>query len=230
MNPSIIYEDDLIIVIDKPPSLVVHPYDHSTEKTLVDFLRVHYPPMFGIDNKIELQDKRIITLGGIVHKLDRGTSGIMVIAKNQHVFNDLKEQFTNHSIKKEYVAVVDGIVKEKKFTIDAPLGRDKKDYRQSTNPKKPRGPLRDAVTEVEVISTSPAKNTTLVKLYPHTGRTHQLRAHMASVGHPIVGDNVYGQISDLPRMMLHAKSISFSIRGKDFEFTAETPKELEEKK
>jgi 23S rRNA pseudouridine1911/1915/1917 synthase len=223
-TPKIIFEDDNIIVLNKPSSLVVHPYDFSNEQTMVDFLRKHFPPMFGIDNKIELQDKRVITLGGIVHKLDRGTSGIMVVAKNQLVFDELKEQFTNHEIKKEYVAVVEGIVEKEKFTIDAPLGRDKKDYRQSTDPKNPRGPLRDAITDVEVIKKR--KDTTLIKLFPRTGRTHQLRAHMASIEHPIVGDKVYGSKIESPRIMLHAEKISFTLRGKEYSFSAEIPKEF----
>jgi 23S rRNA pseudouridine1911/1915/1917 synthase len=224
MNIKIIFEDEDILVIDKPSGLVIHPFDYSTEYTLVDFLHKNYPEIFSINNNVALQDGRIIALGGIVHKLDRDTSGVLVIAKTQEIFDNLKEQFRNHKIKKSYVALVEGIVEQEKFTINAPLGRNKKDYKQSTNPINPRGELREAITEVEVIKRN--TNTTLVKLFPKTGRTHQLRAHMTSINHPIVGDKAYGSSIDSSRIMLHAESLNFDINGQEKTFTSEVPKEF----
>ena len=219
MKPVIIFENEDFLVVDKPSGLVVHPFDHSDEVTLLDFLKEYTSEMMSIENNITLQDGRKIDLGGIVHKLDRETSGVMVVAKNQKVFDELKEQFINHTTKKGYVAVVEGNIKEKNFTINAPLGRNKKDYRQSTIASNPRGEFRVAVTDVEVVELR--DDTTLVNLYPKTGRTHQLRAHMASIGHPIVGDVVYGSLKKGERIMLHAKELTFFVEGK--EYTLDSP-------
>lgn len=224
LKPTITFENNDFLIINKPSGLVVHPYDYSTEYTLVDFLHENYPEIFSIENSVTLQDTRCIPLGGIVHKLDRDTSGVMVIAKNQKIFDKLKTQFRNHTIKKEYIALVEGIIEKKLFTIDAPLGRSKKEYKQSTNPKNPRGELREAITEVETIKHN--KVTTLVLLSPKTGRTHQLRAHMSSINHPIIGDKAYGSTIDSPRIMLHAYSLEFTSGGKDFKFEVEIPKEF----
>ncbi len=221
MNIPVIFEDDTILVINKPSGLVVHPYDFSTEETLLDFLHTHSPVMFSIENTIKLQDGRIITLGGIVHKLDRETSGVMVVAKKEEAFKELREQFINHRVEKVYVAMVEGAVEQDVFTIDAPLGRNKKEYKQKVNPENPRGELREAVTDVRVLARH--DTTTLVELKPKTGRTHQLRAHMAYIGHPIVGDIAYGSTVKDSRIMLHAKSLNCILQGKQKTFEAVPP-------
>lgn len=219
MNIQIIFEDKDVIILNKPSGLVVHPFDYSTEYTLIDFLYEKYPDIFSIENSVALQDKRIIALGGIVHKLDRDTSGVMVVAKTKIVFDELKEQFRSHFTKKTYIALVEGIIEKDVFTIDAPLGRNKKEYKQSTNPENPRGELRSAITDVEVLKRD--NSVTLVKLYPKTGRTHQLRAHMSSVGHSIVGDFLYGSKIDSKRIMLHAESLNFNLGCKEYSFDVE---------
>ena len=224
--PSIIFENESFLIINKPSGLVVHPFDYSTEETLLDFLTSHVSETFNIDNSVTLQDKRVINLGGVVHKLDRDTSGMMVIAKNQKTFDELKEQFRNHTTKKTYHALVEGIVKEDSFTIDAPLGRNKKDYKQSVNPTNPRGELRDAITEVKVITRNEVTVTTLVELTPKTGRTHQLRAHLSHVGHPIVGDKAYGSTYDAPRIMLHAKTLMFDVGSEKYFFVEDIQEEF----
>lgn len=221
MNIQIIFEDKNIIILNKPSGLVVHPFDYSTESTLVDFLHEKYPDIFSFENNVTLQDKRIIALGGIVHKLDRDTSGVMVIAKTKNIFDELKIQFRGHVIKKIYITLVEGGVEKDSFIIDAPLGRSKKEYKQSTNPKNPRGELRSAITDVEVLKRY--NNVTLVKLYPKTGRTHQLRAHMSSIGHPIIGDVLYGSKINSSRIMLHAESLGFKLEGKEYYFEVEIP-------
>lgn len=243
MQVDIIHEDLNILIINKPSGLVVHPFDYSTEETLVDFLMSHVPDIFSIDNPVTLQDKRTINLGGIVHKLDRDTSGVMVVAKNKKSFDELKAQFRSHTTKKTYLALVEGTIDLRQsrssghnsaessadsdcFTIDAPLGRNKKDYKQQVNPSNPRGELRDAVTDVHVITRNENENTTLVELTPKTGRTHQLRAHMSHIGHPIVGDKAYGGINDSPRIMLHAKTLMFEVDGEKYFFSTEPPEEF----
>ncbi len=224
MRIPVIFEDSDIVVISKPSGTVVHPFDFSQEETVVDFLRGQYPTMFEIENSITLQDGRTISLGGIVHKLDRETSGVMVIAKHERSFNDLKKQFQEHKIKKSYTALVEGIIKHNTFRIDAPLGRSKKDYKQSTNPANPRGELREAITDVEVLKRY--EDTTLVKLTPITGRTHQLRAHMASIGHPIVGDIAYGSTKESNRIMLHATTLNFTLHGKEHTYAVPLPEDF----
>jgi 23S rRNA pseudouridine1911/1915/1917 synthase len=221
MIPSIIFENENFLIIDKPSGLVVHPYDHSTEETLLDFLYSHSPSIFTINNEKKLMDGRIISLGGLVHKLDRDTSGVMVIAKNEETFAEIKHQFTSHTTKKTYIALVEGLVADDSFRIDGPLGRNKKDYKQSVNPTNPRGELREAITDVKVLARG--ENMTLVELSPITGRTHQLRAHMAHIGHPIVGDKAYGSILESPRVMLHAKSLSFNLLGENYTFEVASP-------
>jgi 23S rRNA pseudouridine1911/1915/1917 synthase len=217
----VIFEDKNIIVINKPSGVVVHPFDFSHEETVLDFLMMHCPDIFKIKNEIKLQDGRTINLGGIVHKLDRDTSGVMVIAKTKEFLDNLKNQFSNQTISKTYLAKVEGSVDKNSFIIDAPLGRNKKDYKQVVNPLNPRGELREAVTHVEVLERS--ENFTLVKLNPKTGRTHQLRAHMLYIGHPIIGDNAYGSNVNSKRILLHANLLKFKVDEKDFEFEAPIP-------
>lgn len=225
MEIPIIFENEALLVINKPSGLVVHPFDHSREETLVDFLHTHTPFCFEIKNEKRLLDGRTIALGGIVHKLDRDTSGVMVIAKDEKTFLELQKKFKEHSIEKVYEGVVEGVVKEDTFTIDGPLGRNKKEYKQSVNPNNPRGELRNAITHVHVLKRN--ENTTLVELSPKTGRTHQLRAHMAHIGHPIVGDKAYGSKIDSARIMLHAKKLSFALYDKDYFFETASPFTLE---
>lgn len=224
MHIPVIFEDNDILVIDKPSGIVVHPFDFSQEETLLDFLLTTVPESFDIRNTITLQDGRVINLGGIVHKLDRDTSGVMVIAKNEKVFNDLRQQFRDHTTYKIYNAIVEGLIEQDTFVINAPLGRNKKDYKQMVNPSNPRGELREAITEVKVLSKN--QTTTLVELTPKTGRTHQLRAHMSYIGHPIVGDKAYGSTIDSPRIMLHAKNLSIIVEGKSLGFEAPLPEEF----
>lgn len=225
MTIPIIFENNDIVVINKPCGLVVHPFDNSDEATLIDYLKETHPALFDIpDNIFTLQDGTVINLGGIVHKLDRSTSGVMILAKHKEIFMALKEQFLDHTIKKVYLALVEGTISSDMLRIDAPLGRNKKSYKQVAFPQNPRGELRDAVTDLTVVMRSTAM--TLVKLEPITGRTHQLRAHMTHIGHPIAGDKAYGSTSAMPRIMLHAQSITCILANKELTFEAPLPKEF----
>lgn len=220
MKPTILYEDNDVLIIDKPAGIVMHPFDFSNEETLLDIVARYAPEILTIDNQKKLQDGRTINLGGMVHKLDRETSGVVIFAKNKNTFDDVSLQFKNHEIKKIYLAKVKGAVQGNTFTIDVPLARSKKSYKQTGDKELHRGESRNAVTHLEVILH--CDNDTLVKLVPETGRTHQLRAHMAHIGHPIIGDIAYGG-PKAERIMLHAKSIEIMLRGEKKLFEPATP-------
>lgn len=220
MQLSIIHEDDDILVLNKPSGLVVHPYDFSKEETLLHAIERYLEVLPLIENTKILQDKREIHLSGIVHKLDRETSGVIVFAKSKTAFDELSSQFKNHAVEKIYHAYVEGRVEQDSFVIDAPLGRERKSFKQTVLPTNYRGELRDAVTEVKVLERF--QNSTLVELRPKTGRTHQLRAHMAFINHPIIGDHLYGEKEEKKtgRLLLHAKEIAFTLKGKEMRFEA----------
>jgi 23S rRNA pseudouridine1911/1915/1917 synthase len=221
----VIFEDDNFLIINKPSGLVIHPFDNSEEKTLVDYLKETHPIIFSItENTFNLQNGDTIALGGVVHKLDRETSGVMVIAKNDGTFRELRKAFLEHTTKKIYLAVVEGGIEADSLRINAPLGRNKKSYKQVAFPENPRGELREAITDLTVVLRR--NNLTLLKLEPLTGRTHQLRAHMTHIGHPIIGDKAYGSGVDSPRIMLHAQSLTFNLNDKQYSFEAPTPKEF----
>jgi 23S rRNA pseudouridine1911/1915/1917 synthase len=225
MNIPVIFEDENFLIINKLSGLVVHPFDNSNEETIVDHLKVSHPDIFTItDNTFTLQNGTGVPLGGIVHKLDRETSGVMVIAKNQNTFSELKKAFLEHTTKKVYLALIEGTIDADSLRINAPLGRNKKNYKQVAFPENPRGELREAITDLSVILRG--KVTTLVKLEPVTGRTHQLRAHMTHIGHPIVGDKAYGSTVESPRIMLHAQNLTFILNNQEYTFEAAAAKEF----
>ncbi len=191
---KIIYEDGDILVIDKPSGLVVHPGSAIHQGTLVNGLIRHTADLSSINP----------SRPGIVHRLDKDTSGLMVIAKNNPAHLNLVKQFARHRVKKKYIALVQGVVELDEGIIDLPIGRHKKDFRRQavsfTDSKK-------AVTRYRVLKRF--KEATLLELVPRTGRTHQLRVHLAHIGYPILGDVKYGKKTDFPRLALHAAELGF---------------------
>ena len=180
---DILYEDNDVIVINKPQGMVVHPAPGNYTKTLVNALLYHCKDLSTINGVIR---------PGIVHRIDKDTTGVLVVAKNDEAHNFLSSQLQNHSMKREYIALVEGRLKEDTGTINKPIGRNKRDRLKM-------GIVDDgkrAVTHYEVLERY--KNTTLIKCVLETGRTHQIRVHMASIGHPLVGDEVYGFKKHLP--------------------------------
>jgi len=194
---KIIYEDDDILAINKPAGLVVHGSDNS----LVSWLLNKYPEIKNVGEDPERP--------GIVHRLDKDTSGILLVAKNQKAFEYLKEQFQNRKIKKKYLALIEGVIKSEQGIIDLPIGKSKKDFRKRASTGKIVGKIREAITEYKVIKRF--SEYTLVEVFPKTGRTHQIRVHFKAIGHPVAGDKLYGSKGELSRQFLHANSLEFKL-------------------
>lgn len=210
---DILYEDKDVIVVNKVQGMVVHPAPGNYNGTLVNALLFHCKDLSSINGVIR---------PGIVHRIDKDTSGVLVIAKNDEAHNKLSEQLKDHSMKREYYALVEGRLKNEKGTIDKPLARSKKDRLKIGIVQ---GGKR-AVTHYEVIERY--NGYTLIKCILETGRTHQIRVHMASIGFPLAGDPLYGfkkQRFKLNGQMLHAKTLGFIHPTKNtyVEFTTELP-------
>jgi 23S rRNA pseudouridine1911/1915/1917 synthase len=206
---TIVYQDADLIVVDKPAGMVVHPAAGHDSGTLVNALLHHVDDLSGIGG-----EKR----PGIVHRLDRGTSGLMVIAKNDHAHEELSRQFREREVEKEYVALVWGEVMAGR-RIDAPIGRDPSNRKKmSSAPARVRR-SREAVTRI-VRAEHFGRVLTLAHVAIHTGRTHQIRVHLSAIGHPVVGDPLYGgvhrrvpgdirAVTHLDRPFLHAARLAF---------------------
>jgi len=213
---NIIYEDENIIVINKPAGLLVHPSPHEKKKTLVNALLYYTDDLSGIGGVIR---------PGIVHRLDKNTSGAIVVAKDDKSHKNLSKQFKKRNTKKIYKAIVDGKFKYKDGKIDAPIGRDPSNRTRMAVTKKNS---KRAVTYFEVLKKT--ENYSYVKLKIETGRTHQIRVHLAYLGYPIIGDQKYAEtpvlkINNLKvkRQMLHCSNLGFyhPIKGDWMEFEAD---------
>lgn len=212
---DIVYEDDDLIVVNKPKGMVVHPAAGNYEGTLVNALLYHC--------KDNLSGINGVLRPGIVHRIDKNTSGLLIVAKNDNSHRFLAEQIKEHSFTREYEAVVFGNIKDDKGTIDAPIGRHPVDRKRMTVTEKNS---KNAVTHYEVIERY--KGYTYVKCKLETGRTHQIRVHMAYIGHPVSGDDVYGVKSEKVNFYgqcLHARKIGFihPVSKKYMEFNSELP-------
>ena len=210
---DIVYEDDYLLVVNKPSGMVVHPAPGNYHNTLVNALMYHCNNLSGVNGNIR---------PGIVHRIDADTSGLLLVAKNDEVHNALAEQISKKTVKREYIALVHGIINEDSATIDAPIGRDK------YNRKKMAVTIensKDAVTHLYVLER--LNNATLIKCVLETGRTHQIRCHMEYIGHPIVNDPVYGNhpLIDETGQALHAFELELihPKTKKIMTFKAETP-------
>ncbi len=216
---DILYEDNDIIVINKPQDMVVHPAPGNYSGTLVNALLYHCNDLSGINGVVR---------PGIVHRIDKDTSGILVIAKNVNAHSKLAEQLKEHSMTRTYYALVEGRLKEDSGTINAPIGRHSVE-RIKMAVVKNNG--KEAITHYKVLERF--NHYTLVKCNLETGRTHQIRVHMAYIGHPLVGDIVYGfkkQKFKLQGQVLHAKELGFihPTTNEYMKFTSNIPKYFED--
>lgn len=211
---DIIFEDENICVLNKPQGLTVHPSEASDDETLVNYLLHHFP------NIKDVGDDPLRP--GIVHRLDKLTSGVMVVAKNQKAFESLKQAWKDGLIQKEYYGVVWGDI-EKAGSLSGKISRSKRTGRMVTR----NNEGRDAVTlfnPLEHYTTS-----TLVQIATHTGRTHQIRTHFKSMGSPVMGDPLYQykkKKNKFPRLYLHALTLTFPYKGEKLTFTAELPEDF----
>ncbi len=215
---EIIYEDSDIIVVNKPKGMVVHPANGNPDGTLVNSLMaICKNSLSGIGGEIR---------PGIVHRLDKDTSGILIVAKNDKAHINLSEQIKNHEAKKTYIALVRGIVKENEATINMPIGRSTKDRKKMAVVRTGK----EAITHFKVIKRY--HNYTLLEIKIETGRTHQIRVHLSQIGYPIVGDTTYSNGKNewgIKGQCLHAKSLKFvhPITKKEMFLEAKMPEYFE---
>ncbi len=209
-EPEIVYEDKNFLGVYKPSGLIVHPINikNTGEPSLSGWLLKKYPEIKNVGDEPS-------TRPGIVHRLDKETSGILVVPRNQEYFDYLKNLFKTRQIKKTYLALALGEPKESEGVIDKPIGIKTGSVKRSVHSEKMK---KSAVTRYKVKKTfdSPAGKVSLLEVFPETGRTHQIRVHLASIGHPIIGDKLYGGKKSreaAARLMLHAYSIEFSSPG-----------------
>ncbi len=253
---EILREERDFLALNKPSGLVVHPDGKTKEAALTDWILKKYPRLKNVgeplvlnheskglnyepekensnsssrNSKFTTHTSSIILRPGIVHRLDRETSGVILIAKNKRSYAVFKKQFQRHSIKKVYHAFVHGAFPTPEGLIDRPIGRSATDFRRRSAGRGARGELRDAVTYYRVIKASPSVS--YVEILPQTGRTHQIRVHFQAIGHPVVGDVLYAP--HLPRLLgftrtaLHASELQFSdFSGKRVSVEAPLPRDF----
>lgn len=209
---EILYQDEHLAVVVKPCGMVVHPAAGNDDGTLVNALLFHLDSLSGIGGEMR---------PGIVHRLDKDTSGLLLVAKNDAAHAALSRQLSDREMEKHYRAMVYGKMKASDGVIEKPIGRSKTDRKKMAVDENGRW----AKTEWKVLQEYPDR--TLLDVHIITGRTHQIRVHMASVGHPVLGDVLYGhkRMPDVPRLMLHAYSLEFThpVTGERMRFTAECP-------
>ncbi|MBQ7867827.1 MAG: RluA family pseudouridine synthase [Clostridia bacterium] len=212
---EILYEDEDVAVVVKPCGMVVHPAAGNESGTLVNALLFAMDDLSGIGG---------VKRPGIVHRLDKDTSGLLMVAKNDAAHISLSDQLRDRTMEKHYLAVVDGVMKDPSGLVDKPIARSKKDRKKMA--VDPEG--RDALTEWTLIEN--LKNAALLDVHIMTGRTHQIRVHMQSLHHPVAGDPIYGVKNGVkvPRLMLHAHTLSFDHprTGERLHFVAEPPAEF----
>lgn len=227
--PKIIFENSDILVLNKPAGLVVHSDGKTEESTLCDWVIKNYPEMAGVGEPLIISGKTI-DRPGIVHRLDRETSGVILLAKNQESFLYLKEQFQNREIEKHYRTYVWGWFPEKEGIVDKPIGRSPSDFRRWLSGNGARGELREAVTKYKVLKEFADKKGdrfSYLDVSPKTGRTHQIRVHMKYLQRPLICDKLYAPKNPpalgFERTALHAYSITLNLPKTGERATFEAP-------
>lgn len=240
LSDLILFEDEAILVINKPAGLTVHPDGKKDFNTLTDLVLQDRPEMKTVGEPLKLDDGDYVLRPGIVHRLDRDTSGIMILAKTPDAYQNLKEQFQNHEVKKNYRAIVVGSFRSVRGVIKEPIGRSNLDIRKWAAGVHARGEKREALTRYSVRASGKVADTegteqtlSYLDIYPETGRTHQIRVHLQYIQHPIIGDNLYASYAPkflgAERQMLHSHMITFKhpVTGKKISYIADLPNDME---
>lgn len=246
MKIPILYEDKDVVVINKPAGLVVHPDGKTKEKTLVDWIVKKYPRAKNVGEPTVLADGLPAVPGqpaqagtkilrsGIVHRIDRDTSGALIIAKNKKAYEFLKQQFQDRKVHKVYNAFIYGNLNDDRGMIDRPIGRSTTDFRKWSAQRNVRGEMREATTYFKVLARKDGFS--FVEAMPKTGRTHQIRVHFKAINYPIVHDDLYAtrffleQENQLgfKRMALHARELEIEVpSGKTIKVIAPYPEDFE---
>lgn len=225
LDIQILYEDTDILAIEKPAGVAVHPDGKTKEETISDWFVGKYPEAHDVGEP--LGD---IARPGVVHRLDKDTSGVLLLAKTGDGYAHLKKQFQEHSVKKIYHAIVSGFFKEDMGKVDKPIGRSPNDFRKRLAGRGARGELREALTFYKVLNrfSERGNNFSYLEVSPKTGRTHQIRVHMKFLQHPLAGDELYNENKPKPvgidRLALHAKEIEFkNLKGEVVRVCAPLP-------
>ena len=221
---SVIEEHERFLIIDKPAGIQVHPSASMESGTVVNWIVAHYP---------EIRTVGDVARPGIVHRLDRDTSGLLIIARTKRSFVALKKLFKDRKIKKRYLALVFGIPKATEGAITTPIARSTRGDRQraATPGRHVKGITRPAETHYRVLHAF--EHTALLEVEPQTGRTHQIRVHLSSIGHPVLGDTLYASTASrefstvYPHHLLHATSLSFTLFKKEYSFYSPLPEDFE---
>ncbi len=236
---ELLFENKNYVIINKPAGLVVHYDGKTAEPNVTDWVLKKYPRTADVGEPINLSNGEVIKRPGIVHRIDRDTSGAMVIALNQPAFLHLKAHFQEREVEKTYHAFVYGVVKKDADVIDRPIGRSRKDFRMWSAQRFARGELREAITDYRVLARGQVpgdgraseEGVTFLEAKPHTGRTHQIRVHLKAINHPVVCDKLYAPkrppMLGFTRLALHARAIKFKdALGAEISATAPYPKDF----
>lgn len=229
---DIVYEDDEVLVVNKPAGLTVHGDGRTDERTLSDLIIEKYPQSKDVGELWVNAEGKTIYRPGIVHRLDRDTSGVLIVAKTKTTFDFLKRQFQDRNVLKVYRAFVYGNIIEDSGVIDKPIGRSKSDFRMWSAQPGARGEKRESITEFSVLRRSASKDVCFVEVRPKTGRTHQIRVHFKAIHHPVVGDALYAKgkesLLGFKRHALHAYSLRMKLSGDsdEREFVAPLPEDF----
>ena len=230
---NIVFEHKDFLVIDKPAGLLVHKTNNLNSYSLVDFLLKKYPEINGVVDNNQSNEFILQNRCGVVHRIDKDTSGLIIFARNKDSLIKLKEIFKQRKIYKEYTCLVRGDIKENYGEIKYPITRSKLEHTKRVaviNIKQSNKIQRSAYTEYWVLDRY--NDSTLLKIVIHTGRTHQIRVHLQAIGHPIIGDKLYGgklekkDNESLNRQFLHANKIIFEYMGQKYEFNSKLPVDL----
>jgi 23S rRNA pseudouridine1911/1915/1917 synthase len=231
LKKNILYEDDDVLAIDKPAGLVVHPDGRTVEPSVSEWFAAAYPGSRDVGEPSALANGQVIERPGVVHRIDRDTSGVLLLAKTKEGHRTLKEQFQEREIEKIYHLFVYGLVKEDHGSITLKIGRSASNSRKWSAQRGARGELREALTYFRVLKRADDNSATFLEARPKTGRTHQIRVHFQALHHPVVADKIYATtkppILGFERLALHARAIKFrNVEGREISVEAPYPEDF----